>query len=366
MSLENRFYFIGDIKIPKDKDKFYKTYEPEDKSYQIHTVTFMVQESPNNGVWVELNGFKPNKSIKTTGVYNKETKKSAKLDIPVDKRFDADQIEKVANFAKTFVDTGEGEKQFISSYDAVVYLATRIPEMLVEGKVKLKVSGTIENRVGKGKVYTSFVPSRVRMASPDDENVLDASMVLYYNKDSYDKSRFDDEKKIDFFAYVQDYDRPSKSNKYFPMSFVYNAEGHKKERVQYIVKNLKTDESNMLAMRWKIKVFNGAEEVEFDESMLTDAQKEEIAIGLSTIDDFRPSGNPLGGNTREYRLFRPDLKDTKFSEGAFETGLTADEFAEQIVAMEKVDKKQDEKVSNKVVDDLFEDDTVVDDDEDWL
>lgn len=365
MSLQNKFNFIGELQLPKDDAKFYKVYTPEDKSYEIHSVTFMIKETKNSGEWVELGGFKPGKVIKTIGEYNKETKSSPKLEFPKEKRFDEDVISQVARFKKTTINLLGETKEFITEYDAVVYLIDTLPKYKDK---RLYVSGNIEVSMSNGKVYRKLVPTYVREAKEDEKNKLQASVELFYNKNSVDKTRLADEGIVDLFAYVDDYDRPSKSNKYFPMSVVLNVSGvnleneKNKARLDHLVKYMTAPSEEYVSMKWLMKVFNGAEEVEFDESMLTDAQREEIALGFAELDDFKPSKDFMGQNKKEYRLIKPLLAGDKYKDGFFETGLDEDEFGKNIVKERVVDKKADAKVTDVVEDDTFDDS----DEDSWL
>jgi hypothetical protein len=98
-------------------------------------------------------------------------------------------------------------------------------------------------------------------------------------------------------------------------------------RVEYL-----TAGSNFVQLGWRIKVFSGAEEVEFNESMLTDAQKEEIELGLATMDDFRPSGSMFGKNKTEFKLVSPNLRN-KYKDGAIDTQMDYDSFSKQILML---------------------------------
>ena len=119
----------------------------------------------------------------------------------------------------------------------------------------------------------------------------------------------------------------------------------------------------MQHMIWEVVMLNGAEEVEFDESQLTKAQKEQIELGIRTLDDFKPKGAILGGRVNEYRLFDPKLTGD-FAEGLVDTEMKESEFEEEIYRP-AVDEKLDdvvEKAESKKEETKTEESTVDDDD----
>ena len=91
-------------------------------------------------------------------------------------------------------------------------------------------------------------------------------------------------------------------------------------------------------------MLNGAETVEFDESQLTKAQKEQIELGIRKLEDFRPSGSIFGERVNEYRLFEPKLTGD-FADGLIDAEMTSSEFDEEVYIM-ATDEKLDD-VMNK-------------------
>ena len=96
---------------------------------------------------------------------------------------------------------------------------------------------------------------------------------------------------------------------------------------------------------WDVVLVNGAEEVEFDESQLTDAQREQLELGIRKLEDFKPNGSIYGERVIQYRLFEPQLKkisdDIDFSEGFLDVDLTDKEFEAQIFVPAKNEKLSD-------------------------
>ena len=63
--------------------------------------------------------------------------------------------------------------------------------------------------------------------------------------------------------------------------------------------------------------------------MLTDSQREQVELGIKSVDDFRPKGNIYGDRIDEFRLFEPKLEGD-YADGVLECDDTADEFEEKI------------------------------------
>ena len=152
-----------------------------------------------------------------------------------------------------------------------------------------------------------------------------------------------------------------------PQRFVFNASKYDTENekhqklLDYKLKYIDINDKNMQHMIWEVVMLNGAEEVEFDESQLTKAQKEQIELGIRTLDDFKPKGTILGGRVNEYRLFDPKLTGD-FADGLVDTEMKESEFEEMVYAPavdEKLDdvvekaesKKEETKAEESIVDD---------------
>ena len=102
----------------------------------------------------------------------------------------------------------------------------------------------------------------------------------------------------------------------------------------------------MVHIPWDIVLLRGAEEAEFDESMLTAKQKEQIELGLKTLDDFKPKGNILGDRVNEYRLFDPKLTGD-FADGLVDTEEKVSEVEEKIFVPAKDETLDEAKKNSK-------------------
>ena len=367
-----RFNFTGKASLPKadSKKPFCKTFKKD--GVDMVSLNLGILESKNNMGFVELFG-----SIPKDGIIKTFNTDGEKIEIKYEERFDKDIIKTVAGFRKFTVDLGEdlgGRKEFISAYDAALYIKDMLPQY--DGKIC--VTGQMQKQWYKDKYYDKFQLQNIYAVDDEHKNRLLITTDIYYRKDCVDKSDYKEEKKIYIDGFVSQYIDKDEGTKFIPQRFVFSAakydlenERHKK-LLAYKKKYIEPSSKKWVHLLWDVVMINGAEEVEFDESQLTDAQKEQIELGIKTLEDFRPNGSIFGERAYEYRLLEPKLikvSDTDdFSEGYVESDLTDNEFEKQIYqpsqnekmsdVMEESEKKsktsESEKEEEKVNEDIEE------------
>lgn len=337
MSYQARFNFVGTPVIPKAKADakrpFCKEFSKEDektkKKRKMLSMTFGVKESDTNMAFVEaFDSEQP--VIKTMDTDNE------KMDVDWDDRFDEDVISKVASYRKYIVDLGEdhgGRQEFITVYDMIKHLQEYLPDY--DGRVVVTGQFT-RDWYGKKKMYFSKFRIQNVFAAPEErKSRLLITADLFYNKSSLDDSDFDENKKMTLDCYIEQYINKDEGRKYVPIQAVFSGakydlenERHKK-LFDYKMKYIKVKSKKMVHIPWEIVLLRGAEEADFDESMLTEAQKEQIELGVKTLDDFKPKGNIFGDRIDEFRLLEPKLEGD-FADGLLEAEDTPDEFEERI------------------------------------
>jgi hypothetical protein len=133
MAFNNKFTFVGKIKLPKEDSKrplhsvIYKSAEKDkaekDRTWEGHKLNFFMEVDKNNGQFAEMMAgwMTKSKEIKSWSK-GSENEKGSELLVPVAKRNDKEIIDMVADFKKYKVNLGE-EKTFITDYDFVLYLS---------------------------------------------------------------------------------------------------------------------------------------------------------------------------------------------------------------------------------------------------
>lgn len=367
MSYQSRFSFCGTPVIPKQKadtkrpfcKEITKKDEKTKETKKMLSMTFGIKETDMNMAFVEAFDSQQ-KVIKTMDTDNE------KLDVDWDDRFDEDIISKVASYRKYIVDLGDdhgGRQEFITAYDMIEHLREYLPDY--NGRVVVTGQFTRDWYAKKKMYFSKFRVQNVFAAPEERKNRLLLTMDLFYNKASLDDSDFNESKKMTLDCYIEQYINKDEGRKYVPIQVVfsgakYDLENEKHKKLfDYKMKYIKVKNKNMVHIPWEIVLLRGAEEAEFDESMLTDSQREQVELGIKTVDDFRPKGNVYGDRIDEFRLFEPKLEGD-YADGVLECDDTADEFEEKIYVpaqdetMEEA--KKNSKSSSKAKKDEDEDD----------
>lgn len=351
MSYQARFNFVGTPIIPKQKSDTKRPFckelikkDEKGKKREMLSMTFGVKESDSNMAFVEAFD-SVQETIKTMDSNNE------KFDVAWEDRFDKEIINQVASYRKYIVDLGEdhgGRQEFITVYDMIKHLQEHLPSY--EGRVVVTGQFT-RDWYGKKEMYFSkFRIQNVFAASEERKSRLMITADLFYNKDSFDDSDYDENKKITLDCYIEQYINKDEGRKFVPIQVVFSGakydmenERHKK-LLEYKMKYIKVKNKDMVHIPWEMVLLRGAEEADFDESMLTDAQKEQIELGIKTLDDFKPKGNIYGDRIDEFRLYDPKL-DGDFADGLLEADDKGSEFEERIYQPPK-DETLDEAKSN--------------------
>ena len=359
MSYQARFTFVGTPVLPKQKadakrpfcKEITKTDEKTKTKRKMLSMTFGVKESDMNMAFVEAFD-SVQSTIKTMNTDNE------KFDVDWEDRFDEDIISQVASYRKYIVDLGEdhgGRQEFITVYDMIKHLQEYLPDY--DGRVVVTGQFTRDWYAKKKMYYSKFRIQNVFAAPDERKSRLTITADLFYNKNSLDQSDFDESKKMTMDCYIEQYINKDEGRKFIPIQVVFSAakydldnEKHKK-LFDYKMKYMKVKSKDYVHMLWEIVLLRGAEEADFDESMLTDAQREQIELGIKTLDDFKPRGNIYGDRIDEFRLLEPKL-DGDFADGLVDAEDKGDEFDEKIYqppqdeTMEEA-KKNSKNASNK-------------------
>jgi hypothetical protein len=332
---QTRFNFIGTVLYPKTDAKrpFIKEFLRNNR--KMLSLNFGIKESDNNMAYVEAFDSEQDKII----TINSDNEK---IEISWNDRFDEEIVNAVASYKKTTVDLGEdlgGRKEFITMFDAIGYIQENLPKY----KGKICVTGQVVKEFYQNRYYDKFKIQNIYAVDDDKKNRLAITADIYYNKSSVDKTDYKEEKKIYIDGFIQQYINKDEGNKYIPQRFVFNAnkydinnEKHK-ALLDYKLKYIDITNKTMQHLTWDIVLLNGAETIEFDESQLTKSQKEQIELGIRTLDDFKPKGLILGNRVNEYRLFDPKLTGD-FSDGLIDTEMKESEF-EELIYVPAVDEK---------------------------
>ena len=339
--MANKFNFVGTLFFNNNEDEygnsnFLKTITKDSGTTKI--INFMVKESKNNGQFISLMGWKSNFE---QVIYTKEKDTFKNLQIKWEDRNKKDVLDNVlySEIYKTNLGCAEGKtKQFLSSYEMVEYLSEQIP--LLDKDQKLRIKGDFGLRPWKGSLYRDFLIKEVWLSNSDN-SYLGMSLDLYYTKKSLYENYDGIEGRYIFDAFLKQYNKENKRQEYFPIQLVYDelndGDIAKKRNKLNIKKKKKNIESDVVHMNWFVELFNGSieEEVEeVEEIKLTQAQQEEVDLGLATKEDFaKKQRTTFSENINELRLKKYNLASI-FSNGLVKESIKIGENSKPISSAE--------------------------------
>lgn len=337
-----RFNFTGTVgAITDEGSKGYFSRSGNKNGDPYESVNFSVASAKNNRGFVEMFGMKSD-TIHTTDTDGN------KFDVSWNDRNDKDIIKDVASYRKSVVSLKDGERhEYISAYDAVQEVRSVIPEMV--GK-KFTITGNVSKDFYNGKASDRFQISNVYIASEESKPRLSVMGEFFFTKDSIDCGDWNSDHKLTITGWSQEYIKDEKKRMYYERQCVFDCSkidfGNEQQRkiaefrLKYLGCTLKGDKITVKLDPKKVYKINatflyqnGNEEIEFDESELTESQKEAITLGLKTIDDFRPVGASIYGNRiTVLKLIDMDMR-TPYEDGCVETGDSVDEFMENVYVL---------------------------------
>lgn len=276
-----------------------------------------VVAAKNNRMYCELFGMKQDK-IRTMDTDNN------KIEIAWSDRLDPDVIKTVANYRKVVVNLGEERIEFISAYDAIEYIERN--EQLFKNKM-FTVTGQITKNIYNGKITDRFQIQNIYAVDESEAKPqLRVMTDFVWDKDSVDIDSWADEKKVYINGWVMTYINSDEGNKYVPQQIVLDCSKIDLDNEKHVaIMKFKLDAIGVEYVNGKLKVnlkkntyyklpvecsfVNGAEEIQFSEDELTDYQKQQVELGLKTVDDFRPKGSIYGQRVVMYKLLSFDTRD---------------------------------------------------------
>lgn len=277
--------------------------------------------------------------------------KGEQIEIKWEDRMKKESLDSVAQFAKyTFSypsESGRVYEEFISPYDMIFFAEKYFDKYVLEKKLPMRVFGRFtRNPYDNGttvKTYNQFNIQSIYIY--DDDAQLDCSTIvkaeIIYNKDSLMQDK--EKNRYLISGYTAEYINKALGQKYVPFCPVYDARkimdfisknNEKSEQLKRIHESMMAylhdnlpDDGTFVTMMYEFLYIRCAEEVEIDESMLTPAQLEEIALGERTIDDYKTRA--VGETIEELRFYKKILNG-KYSNGLVMTALTPHDIESEV------------------------------------
>ena len=332
--------FTGKAELNRIDSKFpyYSEGKTKETGAKYHRFNLAIVDDKNNRIMTELFGM-VQKEIKTMDTDNE------KISILWEDRNDKAIMDKVASYKKnvfSFVD--DERKEFISTYDAVEYLKDHADD-LKDNKVEVTVGVSLN--IYKGKISNRYEIRNIYKIDDDKKQQLKITGDFFFNKDSIDISEWKENKKLIINGYVQGYIQEKKATMYVPQTIVldcgkidFDNENHVKQLrfklscINCDFKDGKISTKLKSSTMYKIGVIlrynNSAQEVDFDESMLTDKQKLAIDLGLKTIEDYMKGTRVFGERVTEFKLVDFQIEKQDYADGCVDLEVKPSEFEEDV------------------------------------
>ena len=402
--MANNFQFVGKIALGKDSEKFHPIERKDFSSGWTNTTVRFNCISGTNRVLCMTQGGKwtddKKNSVKTFGKSSTDkdgnVTKGEKIEIPWGKRFDKDQIEKVAGFRKFVVDTGDykqryrlqdlvkafendsvtddqmeefgietledaknalelsqaKKKEFLSEWDFAEYMIKVCQSEKLKNKL-FNISGNYEVQYNaeKDRFYTNYHVNRVTLAAEDAEVKTEMKVDFYYGEDAWDDSTYDETGKCFVNGWFDYYDNNLKKTGFQNVVVVIREDNEKKRNA---LKRKFSCDDGIKQIGLTLSVIEGAERVELTVDMLSDEDREDLECGLVEWDDLKKAygGSVVGDKVSELRFTCLTAKknvaqDTMYSIDDMHPAI------EDVIEEVNVEVEVDEE---DVVTDIFDDD----------
>lgn len=393
------FNFTGRIALGKDSEKFHPIERKEFTSKWMNTTVKFNCISGTNRVLCVAQGGKwtddKKNSVKTfsksTTDENGKVTKGEKIEIPWAKRFDKDQIERVAGFKKYIVDTGDYKmryklqdlvkafengnvtdeqieetgidnlddaksaleksqakrKEFVAEWDFAEFVAKLASSDKYKDKL-FNISGNyeVQYNADKNQFYTNYHVNRITLAPEDAEAKTELKVDFYYCEDAWDDSNYEETGKVTINGWVSYYDNNLKKNGFRDIAIVIREENEKKRNA---LKRKFTCEDGIKQIGLTLSVIEGAEVIELTMDMLDEETRSDIECGLLDWDDVK---RELGG-----RAIGDRVSELRFAELTPKKNVAQDTvYTVEDMHPAREDVVEDVEDEEEVVVDLFDDD----------
>lgn len=352
--MANVFNFCAKISLPKETEKF-KPVEKKSFSsgWENMTIKFNAISGTNRVLCLVQGGKWNNDSKNSVKTFSKSTTdangkvtKGASIEIPWAKRFDKEQIEKVAGFKKFICDTGDYKeryklqdlvkafengsvtdeqmavldihtledakaaleksqakrREFISEWDFAEFVAKLVASDKYKNSL-FNISGNYEvaYNAEKDRFYTNYHVNRITLAAADAEPTTEMKVDFFYGADAWDDSNVEETGKVIVNGWFSYYDSNLKKNGFQNVAIVIRETNEKKRNA---LKRKFTVEEGIKQIGLTLGVIEGAEVIELTMDMLDDETREDIECGLLDFEDVKRElgGRAIGDRISELRF----------------------------------------------------------------
>lgn len=187
---------------------------------------------------------------------------------------------------------------------------------------KFKIRGTYEMEYDtkNSKWYANYVPNRIYLESDEVADDAQASVDLFYSSDSLVLDEETSKYNVNGFVWVYSGDKKENIPAPYTVTFLKapdDADDLAKKKEAVLKKRFSATGDEVFEYGVICKLINGSEAVSITYDDLDDEQKENIDLGLLTLEEIQAAeGNVYGDRIEENRFLKPSKN---FSKGRQET-----------------------------------------------
>ena len=305
------FEIIGTLKGIKDNDKF-SAMEVRDfeSGWQNTRYRFNIL-SGSNRFMAEISGGKwgdDKKNRILTFSRATEGKKSEKMEVKWSDRRSSEIIEKVAGFRIYTCNLltrdeqdelkAEGREDEINKKNhqflEQTEYAALVKRVIDSGKyddAKFRITGTVDFQYSTkdNRYYRTLTVQKMYKVPNDTPCKAEMTLNTFYTEDAIDDTMYDDTQKYIFNCYTDYYFGSIKENRFVPMTLVIKGSGDEKaaKKAEAFKKKLTAfdDEATVRKCGLVVDMIDGAEEQAITYDDLDDDTKDNIDLGLISLED---------------------------------------------------------------------------------
>lgn len=361
--MANTFEFVGCLRPIKSEDSdnglIVKTY---DSGWMTKRLRFSIVEGTNRH-FVEINGGRWSQEDKNT-LYLQDKDRN-NFQIPWDKRNDAEVVEKTAGWRVYTVDTetyshrkelrenGELEalakadakkKHFLDKTEFCNYVH-RVVNSEKGQQVKFRIKGNINYNYSEKNdtYYETYEVNKIYRVDEDEKEFGKVNVEFYFDENAFDDSMFEEYGKAMVSGYTPFYNSQTKTTCYCPISLVMRDKKQANGFGNKVFNGFEDEEIRKVNL--ECNKISGAQRIEVTYDDLSDEVKENIDLGLTTLEDAIADvgGSMFGERITELRISKLGRGSSSGSETTTFTlaDVTRKPIAEKSVVKDIVKEEED-------------------------
>lgn len=347
--MSNTFEMIGSLKIAKGTDKF-PNYEVKnfDSGWIIKTLRLNVSAEGNTHN-IEVNGGYGGNDSLIYSMVKKDNNKFESIKFKYSER--EKHIKDLAEFKKSVFVNGDDRHEFATQVDLADFLHEELKKEEYKDK-KFRVSGEIEFSEYENKVYTRYNANRIYVVADDTEEKCEGHIEMYIDENCIDDETIEETNKMYLKGHIGQYDSKKKGDIGLAnvIEVQFDKDDSKKDRkIQKIKENCECESDEYLyKIGVKVELVNKAEQVEFDESMLSEEELENLELGFTTMEELKAEHGVGKGSFEKKMRFKGWTRG--YNKGAIQSAMTL----EQLLSKGETESQQFQGIDDDDdLDDIF-------------